>query len=82
MTQSNNLNEIVLQCIAVVFKKDITTISSETRLIEDLDAKSVNIVQLLALLEHRTDVQISLAKAKGLKTVADLVALINSLQKK
>ena len=78
---SVSTNEEVLSRIitraAELFKVDPSQFSGETRFIEDLKAKSVNYVQIIAVLEEEFDVQIPFMEFRRKKTfgeAADFVA--------
>lgn len=69
--------EKLIQRTAEVFKKDPSEITPDTRFVEDLKAKSVNIVQIIAVLEDTFDVQINFMEFRRKKTIgeaADFVA--------
>lgn len=74
-----NIPEIVRQCVALAFKREPATITPDTRLVEDLDMKSVNLVELLAFIEYRAGVDIPLIQAHTATTVADLTSLAKSV---
>jgi acyl carrier protein len=69
--------EKIIERAAVLFKKDRTELSPETKWVEDLKAKSVNYVQVIAVLEAEFDVQINFMEFRRKKTLgetADFVA--------
>lgn len=54
------------------------TVSEESDVINDLGADSIDIVQLLMAMENEFGVTVSEDDADNLKTVGDIVSLINS----
>lgn len=81
-TQEQTVEERVKQVIAKVFHKEVDQISRETRLVEDLQAKSLNMIELTALLENEFDMDISTFETRRNKTVGEDVDLIEKLLKK
>ena len=81
-TQEQTVEERVKQMVAKVFHKEVDQISRETRLIEDLYAKSLNIIELIALLENEFDMDIPAFEARRNKTVGEDVDLIEKLLRK
>ena len=69
--------EKIIQRAAVVFKKNPAELSADTDLVDDLKAKSVNYVQIIAVLEDAFDVEITFMEFRRKKTLgeaADFVA--------
>jgi acyl carrier protein len=67
----------IIQRAAEIFKKDPGELSANTSFAEDLKAKSVNLVQIIAILEDTYDVQINFMEFRRKKTLgeaADFVA--------
>jgi acyl carrier protein len=81
-TQEQAVEERVKQVVAKVFRKDVNQISRETRFIEDLFAKSLNIIELTAVLENEFDIEIPGQEARRNKTVGQSVDLIERLLEK
>ena len=77
------LKEEVLQKMiertAVVFKKKPEELSADTRFVEDLKAKSVNVVQIITVLEAEYDVQITYMEARRRKTIGEMANYIAEL---
>jgi acyl carrier protein len=69
----------LIERTALVFKKKPEELSPETQFIEDLKAKSVNIVQIITVLEGEFDVEITYMEAKRRKTIAELADYIAEL---
>ena len=81
-TQEQTVEERVKQMVAKVFHKEVDQISRETRLVEDLYAKSLNIIELIALLENEFDMDIPAFEVRRNKTVGEDVDLIEKLLRK
>lgn len=60
----------------------VETISLESRVIEDLGADSLDVVEMLMVLEDEFNVTVSDEESLTLKTVGDIVNLIDSKTKK
>ena len=71
--------ERIKEAIARIFHKEVTEINRDIRFVEDLFAKSVNILQLTAILEHEFDIIIPLLRARQAKTVGEAIDLVQSL---
>ena len=78
-TQEQTVEERVKQVVAKVFHTEVDQISRETRLIEDLYAKSLNIIELIASLENEFDMDIPAFEARRNKTVGEDIDLIEKL---
>jgi len=71
----------VMKAIARIFRKDVSELSESTRFLEDLHAKSVNIVELIAVLQNEFQVEIPMMKARRQKTIGESIAFIIALRK-
>jgi acyl carrier protein len=73
-------NEEVLQKIieraSALFKMDASSLSAETRFIEDLKAKSVNYVQIISILEEEYDIQIPFMEFRRKKTFGEAAEFV------
>ena len=63
----------------MVFKKKPEELSADTRFVEDLKAKSVNVVQIITVLEAEYDVQITYMEARRRKTLGEMANYIAEL---
>ena len=54
------------------------SIKPESRIMEDLGADSLDVVELLMLLEDEFGVEVSEEEAVNLKTVADILSIIDA----
>ncbi len=66
----------VKKIIAEELNIDETTITLETRLVEDLKADSIDSIQLIMALEEEFDISISDDSVQDIKTVGDIVDII------
>jgi acyl carrier protein len=69
--------ELLVKKAAVLFGKDPASLGADTRFIEDLQAKSVNFVQLSAALEEEYEVEVPYMEFRKKKTfgeAADYIA--------
>lgn len=64
----------VKEIIAEVFKTDSQKLQEETCYVEDLRAKSANILELIATLEDEFNLKIPLVEARKNKTIGDTIA--------
>ncbi len=59
--------------IAEQLSADVDTISMETNLMKDLEADSLDAVEIIMAIEEEFDIEIPDDEAEGFQTVADLV---------
>ncbi len=74
MSVFEELKEIIVE-IKDVPEEDITL---ESSFADDLEADSLDIVEMLMLLEEKYDIQIPEETAEGLKTVQDVVQYVEA----
>ena len=79
MELEEEILEKIIQRAAQVFKKDPTELSADTRFVEDLKAKSVNFVQITAILEDAFDVQINFMEFRRKKTLGEAAEFVAQL---
>lgn len=80
MTQDKTTEEQVIEIVARVFHKEVAVINRDTRFIDDLFAKSINFVELLAVLEYELGISaIPVSKARQMNTVGKAIDLVVSL---
>jgi acyl carrier protein len=79
MELEDEILEKIIQRAAQVFKKDPTELSADTRFVEDLKAKSVNFVQITAILEDAFDVQINFMEFRRKKTLGEAAEFVAQL---
>jgi acyl carrier protein len=71
--------EKIIKRASEVFKKNPEELSEATRFEEDLQAKSVNIVQITTVLEVEYDIEIPYMEFKRKKTFGEAAAYIKQL---
>ena len=71
--------EKIIQRAAVLFKKNPGELSPDTKWVEDLKAKSVNYVQVIAVLEAEFDVQINFMEFRRKKTLGEAAEFVAQL---
>lgn len=69
----------MIQRTAEVLKKDPAELTPDMRFIEDLKAKSVNMVQIITVLEDEFDVEIPYMQIRKKKSIGEAVDLIAEL---
>jgi acyl carrier protein len=69
----------IIQRAAEIFKKDPGELSANTSFVEDLKAKSVNLVQIIAILEDAYDVQINFMEFRRKKTLGEAAEFVAQL---
>jgi acyl carrier protein len=81
-TIEERVEEKVLTELARIFKKDVSELNRDTRFAEDLQVKSLNIVEFIAILENEFGVMIPFGEAKRRKTIGEAIDLVVSLRKR
>ena len=69
----------ILNRAAEIFKLDANTLNANTSFVEDLKAKSVNFVQIIAILEDTYDVQINFMEFRRKKTLGEAAEFVAQL---
>ncbi len=72
--------ETIRQVIAEQLDIDEDEITLETSFVDDLDADSLDVVELMMALEEEFDLEISEEDAEKITTVSDVVAYISEIQ--
>ena len=67
------LEQQVIEMVAMAYGKDASEVTLETRFAEDLAGASIQMVGLVSEIENELDVLVQLQVASACKTVADLV---------
>lgn len=75
----SELEAKILELVSMSYKKDVSTLSMDTRIKEDLGGTSVLMVGLVSEIENELDVMVQLADAASFKTIADLVNKVEEL---
>ena len=81
-TLEERIAERVMKEVARIFKKDLSEITRDTRFVEDLHIKSVNLVELIALLENEFGVEIPFMQARRRKTIGEAIDFVVSLRRR
>lgn len=79
MALKDEILEKIKQRAAEIFKKDPGELTLDTRFTEDLKAKSVNLVQIIAILEDAYDVQINFMEFRRKKTLGEAAEFVAQL---
>lgn len=66
------------ELVSEAFRVDLSKVRPETRFIEDLSANSLDVVELIALLEGECEVSINDEGIANVRTVGDLVRLVDN----
>jgi acyl carrier protein len=72
----------VLAIIAEQLGLDISEVTEEKSFIEDLNADSLDLTELIMTLEEKFNVEISDQQAEQMKTVKDVVGFVTSAKAK
>lgn len=76
----DDILEKIIEITAEQLDIDLDTITPDTAFIEDLDADSLDVVELMMALEEEFDVEISEEEAENIVTVSDAAAYISDNQ--
>ncbi|MDY5230751.1 MAG: acyl carrier protein [Eubacteriales bacterium] len=76
----DDILEKIIEITAEQLDIDPDTITPDTAFIEDLDADSLDVVELMMALEEEFDVEISEEEAENIVTVSDVAAYISDNQ--
>lgn len=74
MEIASNVKEIVAEQLGV----DLAGISDTSSFVDDLDADSLAVVELVLAFEERFDIVIPEAQTENIKTVGDAIAYISA----
>lgn len=77
----NNTEEQVRTIIAKKLSKKIEEVTLDSRLVEDLGADSLDVVELLMMLEDEYNITIQDEDAVKLNTIKDIIAFLDSNKK-
>ena len=77
-----NLQDIVFQTVAETGKTEVSSISGETRLTEDLKLKSVDKISISAVLSSKLGITVSMFDILKIKNVNELLAMVETKTKK
>ncbi|WP_100551024.1 acyl carrier protein [Caedibacter taeniospiralis] len=77
MTSKQQIHDELKNIFSELFELDPQSISLEARLYEDLDLDSIDAVDLIVYLQSKTDKQFKPEEFKSVKTVGDIVNIID-----
>lgn len=72
-----NTLERIIQIIAEMFGKDAKTLCGETRLVQELNIKSANRINLSVMLEETFDIEIGIYDILKLQTIQEISDLVD-----
>jgi acyl carrier protein len=79
MELKEEILEKIIQRASALFKKAPDELTADTKWVEDLKAKSVNYVQVIAILEAEFDVQINFMEFRRKKTLGEAAEFVAQL---
>jgi acyl carrier protein len=79
MVENKTVEKRVVEAVARVFHKDVNQLSRDTRFVNDLLAKSINIIELIAVLEYEFDIEIPAGGARKNQMIGETVDFIEEL---
>ena len=74
------MREKLLEIIAEQFNKEVDEIDENTSFVDDLNADSIDIVELIMSIEDEFDIEINDEDLKGLETIADVFNYLEHLE--
>lgn len=77
---STPLEEKVLDLVAEITRHEKDRITLASRFVEDLEANSLDVVELACLVEGEFDVRVSDARIASIRTVGDVIQAIHELK--
>ena len=75
-SQKEEIEKEVKRVVALIFDTDESELSGDTRYVEDLFAKSVQILEFIATLESSFNIDIELKEARENKTIDETIEYI------
>jgi acyl carrier protein len=77
--EQQSIEDRVKAAVARIFGREAGQLSRDTRFIEDLMAKSLNIIELTAVLENEFGIEIPFIEARRRKTIGEAIELVERL---
>lgn len=77
--ERKELEEKVLECVSITYKKDESELSLNTSFKDDLGGASILMVGLVSLIENELDVLVDLPTAASCKNIDELVDKVEEL---
>lgn len=75
-SSSQNVDQDVIKVFAVVFKKEESELSRDTDLGKDLQAKSMNMVEIQAAMESEFEIELPLSGVMRAKKIGDFIDMV------
>lgn len=79
MNQSTN--DRIIELVAEVLRHDKSQITADSRFVEDLEANSLDVVELACLLEGEFGIRLPEPQIAAIRTVGDAVRLLNETKR-
>jgi acyl carrier protein len=79
MKLQDEIMQMIIERASQIFKKDPAELNENTRFKEDLKAKSVNMVQIVTMLEAAYDVQVNYMQVKRKETFGEIAEYVAEL---
>ena len=76
---NKSLEGQIIEFFSKAYDKDISTLSRDTNIREELSDKSMLMVGLVAMIENELDVMISLPEASQIKTIGEMIEKVEAL---
>ena len=71
----------VKKIVAKIFEVDTKDITRDTRFVEDLLAKSLQIIEMIAMMEDEFNIEVDDSRARGNRTVGQAIDYVEELLK-
>ncbi|MBT8338489.1 MAG: acyl carrier protein [Desulfatitalea sp.] len=71
--------DMIIQRAAMIFKKDPAELDENVHFINDLNAKSVNVVQIITMIEAEYDVQVNYMQVRRKETIGEVADYVAEL---
>ena len=76
-----SIEEEVIKIVAEQFKIEESQINRNTKFVDDLKAKSIQIIEMCATMEDQFDIEIDMEEVRKNKTVGEAIDYIEKLLK-
>lgn len=70
----------IIELVTEVLRRDKGDVTLASRFVEDLEANSLDVVELACLAEEEFSVRIPESRIAGIRTVSDVIHVINELK--
>jgi acyl carrier protein len=72
-SEIESIEKAVKSMVALVFKADEGKLNRKTRFLEDLFAKSIQTLELLAMMEYKFEIEIPLNEVRNNRTIGQAI---------